>query len=195
MQTVKFTAEQFLDLPVASQQVPIHHYLRQPHRLVRALVDPERIKQTSDDVFCLQMRPLNFLAFNLQPTVHLQVSAEADGTVNLNSVGCEIRGIEYIDRRFSLELLGKLSPIEIGGKTHLQGRADLQVRVDLPPALWLTPKPIVEAAGNALLKSVLITVKHKLMHQLIADYTTWAKAQAQTLPGVNATAIRQTSVT
>jgi Protein of unknown function (DUF1997) len=180
MQIVKFIADQSVHLPVNQQKVPIQHYLRQPHRLVQALVDPDRIQQVSDDEFCLTMRPLSFFGFNLQPTVYLQVWAEADGTVHLKSTNCEIRGVDYINQRFSLELLGKLSPQERQGETYLQGCADLQVQVALPPPLWFTPKQILEAAGNGLLKSVLVTVKQKLMHQLLSDYVKWSNtAQLQ----------------
>ncbi len=180
MQIVKFTASRSLDLAVPKQSVPIQHYLRQPHRLVRALVDPDRIKQLGDDEFCLAMRPLNFFNFSLQPTVYLMVWAEADGTVQIVSTKCEIRGVDYIDRRFSLNLVGKLSPIDRDGQTYLEGRADLEVKVDLPPPLGFTPAAIVEAAGNSLLKSILLTFKQRLMHQLIADYSIWASTISTT---------------
>ncbi len=174
MQIVQFIADRSVDIAVPRQPVPIQHYLRQPQRLVRSLVDPSRIKQVGEDEFCLTMRALSFFGFNLQPTVFLRVWAEADGTVHIASTKCEIRGIDYIDRRFSLKLEGVLSPYEQAGNTYLQGRADLVVRVDLPPPLGFTPKSIVEAAGNSLLKSILLTFKQRLMHQLLADYVTWA---------------------
>jgi Protein of unknown function (DUF1997) len=69
-----------------------------------------------------------------------------------------------------------LSPNQKNGQTYLSGRADLEVQVVLPPPLSFTPKVIVESAGNSLLKSILIAFKQKLMHQLLADYVTWANA-------------------
>ncbi len=176
MQTVKFTADRSVDIAVPQHSIPIQHYLRQPHRLVRSLVDSDRIKQIGDDEFCLTMRTLSFFGFELQPTVFLRVWAEADGTVQIVSTNCEIRGIDYINERFSLELVGKLSPYQKQGQTYLSGRADLEVQVVLPPPLSFTPKAIVEAAGNSLLKSILIAFKQRLMHQLLADYVTWANA-------------------
>ncbi len=174
MQIVKFIASRSIDLEVPRQSIPIQHYLRQPDRLVRSLVDPNRIKQVSDDEFCLTMRTLSFFNFNLQPTIWLRVWADADGTVHIVSTRCEIRGVDYIDRRFSLKLLGTLTPIDRQGTTYLQGCADLEVQVDLPPPLGLTPGAIIEAAGNSLLKSILLTFKQRLMHQLLADYVAWA---------------------
>jgi hypothetical protein len=180
MQTVKFTADRSVDIAVPKHSIPIQHYLRQPHRLVRSLADPNRIKQMGDDEFCLTMRTLNFFGFELQPTVFLRVWAEADGTVQIVSTNCEIRGIDYINQRFSLDLAGKLSPYAKQGQTYLCGRADLEVQVVLPPPLSFTPRAIVEAAGNSLLKSILMAFKQKLMHQLLTDYVVWANAGIET---------------
>jgi hypothetical protein len=174
MQIVQFTADLSVDIAVPNQPIPIQHYLRQPHRLVRSLVDPSRIKQVGDDEFCLMMRTLSFFGLDLQPTVYLRVWTEADGSVSIASTHCEIRGIDYIDRRFSLKLLGKLSPHQKQAQTALVGRADLTVKVDLPPPLNFMPQSIIESAGNSLLKSILLTFKQRLMNQLLADYIVWA---------------------
>jgi Protein of unknown function (DUF1997) len=184
MQIVKFTADRSVEIAVPKQSVPIQHYLRQPQRVVRALVDPSRIKQVGDGEFCLTMRALSFFGFNLQPTVFLRVWVDAEGTVHVVSTQCEIRGIDYIDRRFSLKLEGLLFPTDRGGSTYLQGRADLEVQVDLPPPLGFTPASILEAAGNSLLKSILSTFKQRLMHQLLVDYVTWANTGLQDLEEV-----------
>ncbi|QIZ72577.1 DUF1997 domain-containing protein [Oxynema aestuarii] len=171
---IRFVASQSVRIPVVEQPVPIRHYLRQPQRLVKALVDPSRTEQLSPERFRLKMRPLEFMMLRIQPTVDMRVWAKPDGTVNIVSVGCEIRGVEYINRRFSLDLVGQLSPHEVDGITHLTGKADLTVSVELPPPLLMTPKPILETTGNGLLKSVLLTIKQRLLHHLIADYRHWA---------------------
>ncbi len=173
---IRFTAYQAVEMAVIDQPVPIHHYLRQPQRLVNALASSSQIEQLGDELFRLKMRPLTFMMLNLQPTVDMRVWTESDGTVHLRSTHCEIRGIEYINQRFSLNLLGKLQPSQTNGSTYLVGRADLEVKVELPPALMFTPRPIMETTGNGLLKSVLLTVKQRLMHHLLADYYTWANS-------------------
>jgi len=178
MQT-RFDASQSVEIAVPQQPIPIQHYLRQPQRLVQALVDPSRIEQISEDIFRLKMRPLAFMMLTIQPTVDMKVWADSDGTVHLKSVHCEIRGVEYINQRFALNLKGRLFPTQIQGKTYLRGRADLQVQVELPPAFWFTPKPLLETTGNGLLKSVLLTIKHQLMHQLLLDYTKWAQSGSE----------------
>ncbi len=175
----RFNASQSVEFAVPAQSIPIQHYLRQPQRLVRALVDPSRIEQLSEEVFRLKMRPLTFFALSLQPTVDLRVWSEANGTINLRSLGCEIRGTDYINQRFTLNLTGYLSPELSKTGTRLKGNADLEVQVDLPLFLAFTPKPMIEAAGNGLLKSVLQTIKQRLLHQLLADYCQWVSDQTE----------------
>ena len=177
-----FSASQSVDIPVVEQPIPIQHYLRQPHRLVNALTTANRVEALGRDLFRLKMRPLSFMTLSLQPTVDLRVWADSAGVVHIRSVKCEIRGIDYINDRFTLDLIGKLYPQTLNGTTHLQGRADLEVKVELPPPFLFTPKAILETTGNGLLKSVLLTVKQRLMHQLLADYQAWATCQSDEMP-------------
>jgi hypothetical protein len=169
----RFTASQSVEIAVPKQPIPIQHYLRQPQRLVNALVDHSRIEQLSEECFRVKMRPLAFMTLSIQPIVDLKVWAESNGTVHLQSIGCEIRGTEYINQRFALNLKGHLSPCQFNNETRLKGKADLEVIVELPLPFSLTPTPILEAAGNGLLRSVLLTIKQRLLHQLLADYQSW----------------------
>jgi len=179
--TSQFTASQSVELAVAEQPIPIQHYLRQPQRLVNAIADPTLIEQLSPERFRLKMRPLHFLSLTFQPRVTLKVWADMDGTVHLRSIGCDIPGLDYINQRFTLEVKGKLYPEQQQKTTRLKGKADLKVRVDIPFPLSMTPQPILETTGNGLLKSVLLRIKQKLMHQLLFDYRQWANADRQTL--------------
>ncbi len=176
----QFVASQSVEIAVPEQPIPIQHYLRQPQRLVHAIAETNRIEQLSQECFRLKMRPLDFMSLNFQPTVDLKVWADSDGTVHLRSIRCEILGLDYINQRFALDLKGKLYPSQNKGVTHLKGRADLKVNVDIPLPFSLTPKPILEATGNGLLKSVLVRIKQKLMHQLLLDYRQWANDDLQT---------------
>ncbi|MEA5593925.1 DUF1997 domain-containing protein [Rivularia sp. UHCC 0363] len=174
----KFEACQSVEIPVPYQPIPIKHYLRQPERLVNALVDSSRIEQLSPEVFRLKMRPLSFISLSIQPIVDMRVWALADGTILLESVGSEIRGIEYINQRFQLDLKGHLSSYDREGNTYLKGIANLEVKVELPPLFSFTPKSILEATGNGLLKSVLVTIKQRLLHQLLVDYRHWVESHS-----------------
>jgi hypothetical protein len=132
------------------------------------------------------------MSLSIQPTVDMRVWAESNGTIHVRSLSCEILGIEYINQRFALNLKGHLSPEQQGINTLLKGRADLEVLVDLPPPFSYMPKPILEATGSGLLKSVLLTIKQRLLHQLLADYRRWVMLQTpekglddQSLPILN----------
>ncbi len=175
----RFTASQAVEILVPEQPVAIHHYLRQPQRLVSTLVDPSRIEILGEECYRLKMRPLSFMMLSIQPTVDLKVWATANGTIYLQSVACEIRGVEYINQRFNLDLKGYLSPEQINGETRLKGNADLKVEVELPMPLAMMPSSLLEATGNGLLKSVLLTIKQRLLHQLLADYRNWVNIQTE----------------
>lgn len=187
----QFVASQSVEITVPEQPVPIQHYLRQPQRLVNAIADSNRMEQLSQDCFRLKMLPLNFLSLNFQPTVDLKVWADTDGTVHLTSMRCEILGLDYINQRFSLNLKGKLYPYQNNGVTKLKGRADLKVNVDIPLPFSLTPKSIIETTGNGLLKSVLLRIKQKLMHQLLLDYRHWASQDTETKIRIQAQKLSQ----
>jgi Protein of unknown function (DUF1997) len=166
-----FQATETVKLAIKEEKISIKHYLRQPQRLVKTIAEPKLTKILGNDLYELKMRQLNFLdIYKFQPIVTLKVWTGASGTVYLKSENCEIQGIEYINERFSLNLKGKLTPHENQGKTYLEGRAELQVKVELPPPLWLTPKPLLEITGNGLLKSVLLRIKQRIMTQLSQDY-------------------------
>lgn len=175
METVRFTSSESINLSVPQENTPIQHYLRQPQRLVSAIANSNLMTQLSENRFHLKMRPLNFLdMYHFQPSVVLKVVADSNGTVTLTSENCKILGNDYINDRFGMNLKGKLYPVEKNGQVYLEGRADLNVDVDLPPPLWFTPRPMLETTGNGLLKSVLMRIKQKLMNQLLADYRQWA---------------------
>ena len=169
---VYFQAEETVKIKVEQQEIPIQHYLRQPSRLVKAIAEKKLMTTLGDDRYRLEMRPINFLeTYQFQPVAVLKVWSGASGNVYLNSVSCEIRGLEYLNRRFSLELKGKLSPVETADhQVYLQGKANLKVKVDLPPPLWLTPRPLLETTGNSILTGVLKRIKNRLMSQLLQDY-------------------------
>ena len=176
---VYFHAEETVNLEVQQQIIPLKHYLRQPSRLVKVIAEKKLMTPLEDDCYRLKMHPINFLdIYNFQPIAMLKVRSGASGNVYLNCVSCEIRGLEYINRRFTLNLKGKLTPVEEeNNQVYLQGKANLSVKVDLPPPLWLTPKPLVQSTGNSLLKGVLMRIKHRLMSQLLQDYYDFVQAE------------------
>ena len=180
---VSLSASESVQISVKNRVTPIQHYLRQPQRLVKAIAEPQLIKQIAEDLYELKMRPINFMEiYHFQPIVQLKVWSGSSSSVYLQSVGCQIKGIDYINERFTLKLKGVLYPHEVDGKTTLEGQADLNVKVELPAALMFTPKPFLERAGNKLLKSVLGRIKQKLMTQLVQDYYSWTSQEVAIQP-------------
>ncbi len=176
---IRFAAFQSVEIVVPDQPIPIVHYLRQPQRVVNALAASSRVESLNEDRFRLTMRPLSFMSLNIQPTVDMKVWADSNGAISVKSIACEIRGVEYINQRFSLNLVGQLYPTQVDQTTYLKGRADLDVQVELPPPFLMTPKFLLEKAGNGLLLSVLSTIKQRLLHQLLLDYRNWATSQSE----------------
>ena len=170
----EFKASETVKIAVEEKIIPIESYLSQPERVVNAMADPQFIEKLSDNCYRLKVRPLNFMEiYKFQPTVVLKVWATDNGVVYLDSQDYDIKGIDVAKNCFFLKVKGKLSPCIIKGETYLKGKAFLQVKLQLPPSLWITPKPLIEMAGNSLLKNVLLRMKQKLLTQLLKDYYNW----------------------
>lgn len=187
---VSFEASESVQLSVTNEETSIEHYLRQPKRLVEAIADPQLMTQMSDDLYELKMRPIDFMEmYHFQPIVLLRVWSGSNGSVYLQSEDCQVKGIDYINRRFSLKLKGILEVDRTqtsAEQTTLSGQAELEVGVELPTALMFTPRPFLEVAGNKLLKSVLSRIKQKLTTKLVQDYRIWSSqaTSTQTKPSV-----------
>lgn len=184
----EFHASQNLCLRVPNDAIPIEHYLRQPQRLVQAITDPRRIEVLDDGVYRLSLRPLQFLGISIEPTADLQVRSQANGTLTLESVGCEVKGPDYlsfVNDSFGMALQGTLTPHRHDHYTELQGRADLQIHIELPPPLSFMPAPVLDRAGKTFLSGILGTIKYRIERQLVEDYRTWVAA-THAQPEVNA---------
>jgi hypothetical protein len=176
----RFTASQGVEITVPEHPIHITNYLRQPQRVVNALAASSQIEPLGGEDYRLKMRPLNFMTLRIQPVVDMQVWADETAAINLQSIACELRGIDYVNDKFSLDLKGKLFPELQYGSTYLKGKATLAVEVELPPPFTFTPRPLLETAGNGLLLSVLSTIKQRLLHQLLSDYQAWVALQLET---------------
>lgn len=176
-----FASSQTIDLRVPSQPIPIHTYLCQSQRLVYSLATPDRVTQFDDEYYQFRLAPLNFMNLKFQPVVDLRVITTDQGHVTISSSRCELQGLELFRDRFQFSLEGELCPVVMQGETVLKGQADLMVGVDLPMPFKLMPKSLIEATGTALLSSILLTVKQRLMTQLLQDYQDWATHQQSEL--------------
>ena len=173
-----FFASQSVELLVPQAPVPIDRYLKNSQQIVKALGDPSLIDQLSKDTYRLKMRPLKFFMLKIEPVVDLEIWTTADGTVQLRSTNCELRGIETINEHFQLDLSGTMQPCHVGGKTYLKGKAELGLKIHLPPPFTMMPKSMVQSTGNNLLGSVLLKMKKGLMRDLLLNYRQWASEKA-----------------
>lgn len=166
-------------MQVAQQPVALHHYLKQPRRLVYALMSPDQVEELSPGKFRLTLRAIRFLMLNIYPVVDLSLETLATGRIRIRSTGCRIAGNEFINQRFQLSLSGILDVTDLRPKAQVTGCADLAIAVELPPMLSLTPYPLLEATGNQILKGILVTMKQRMMRQLSADYERWSVQASQ----------------
>jgi hypothetical protein len=119
----EFHASQTLRLRVPHEDLPIEHYLRQPQRLVQAITDPRRIEVLGDGVYRLSLRPLQFLGISIEPTADLRVRSQADGSLQLASAGCQVKGPDYlsfVNDSFGMALQGTLTPYRQAHHTELR---------------------------------------------------------------------------
>lgn len=176
-----FLASQSVKLAVSEQPFPISDYLSQSQRIVKALADPSLIEQLAQDTYRLRMRPINFFMLKIEPIVDMKIWTTHEGIVNLKSVGCQLQGISMINEHFQLNLSGTMQPCQTHEKTYLQGKAELGLKIFLPPPFNKIPKSILLSTGNSLLGSILLKMKQGLMKQLLLDYGNWAQKNAQNL--------------
>ena len=172
---VRFSASQVVTISVPTQPLSVEDYLSEPERLVYALVDPQQVEILSANLFRVKVRAIKFLGFVIQPVCDIEVWLES-GTVRLRSDHCQLEGYEAFNQKFSMNMQGYLVSQETATGKTLRGQANLIVSVDLPQAMSFTPKPLLERTGNGLLNGILITLKQRLMRQLITDYCAWASS-------------------
>jgi hypothetical protein len=185
-----FKAKQSVEILVPPEPLPITAYLYQSARIVQALAvsggEGAGVEPLGGERFRLKLKPIGFLTLTLQPIVDLRVWLTADQTLNVESIDCQILGLEqFDDPQFSLTLTGEMYVLQTRKETKLQGQVNLQVNVEMPMPIALTPKPILERTGNAIMLGVLTTMKQRLMKNLIVDYREWAKQPQSLVSGVH----------
>ena len=176
---LRLASQQTAQMQIPRRSVPLSHYLKQPRRLVHALMNPAQVEELSPDTFRFHLRGFEFLMLSIRPVVDLQIDVSQDHQLTVQSVGCKIRGNEFVDKQFSLDLQGQLNLQERQDTTELNGNVNLAIAVGLPPVLEMTPRSLLETTGNQILRGVLNTMKQRLMRQLAADYERWSRQQVE----------------
>ncbi|MGK7919955.1 MAG: DUF1997 domain-containing protein [Trichodesmium sp.] len=176
-----FFASQSVNLVVPEHPISINHYLNQPERIINSLGDPTTIENLTDNIYRLKMRPLKFFMLKIEPVVDMKIWTTLPGVVHLESVACELKGIEMINEHFQLNLNGTMQPTKIQEKTFLKGQAELSLQIFLPSPFNKIPKSMLLSTGNSLLGNILLKMKQGLMNKLLLDYSNWATAKDNNL--------------
>ena len=179
-QTRLFTS-QTVEIQVPREAYPIESYLGQPDRLVRTLAPGDRMDLLENGQYRLEILPITVLGLNINPVVDLAVWVDKDRKVQVESVGCEIRGVESLRDRFDFKLIGELYPIHTPDQILLRGSALLKIELELPMPFKMMPRSIVEGAGNAVLEATLNTVKGRMLKYVVNDYQAWAIERSRVL--------------
>lgn len=176
-----FQAKQSLELFVPHEPLPIQTYLRQSHRVVGVFASTGNVTALGDELFRLHLNPINFISLQLQPVVDMRVWTAADDCLRIQSVDCEILGLEHFqEQEFRLNLVGELKPMVVRRSIRLKGYVHLKIQVDMPMPIALTPKPILEGTGNTIMSGLLNTMKQRLKKNLVSDYQSWVRTESQT---------------
>ena len=179
-QTRLFTS-QVVEIKVPRAAYPIESYLEQPDRLLRTIAPGDRMDLLENGNYRLVILPMNVLGLNISPVVDLAVWVDEDRKVQVESVGCEIRGVESLRDRFDFKLMGELYTIHTPNQVLLRGSALLKIEIELPMPFKVMPRSIVEGAGNAVLEAMLNTVKGRMLKYVVDDYQAWVKERSRAL--------------
>ena len=179
-QTRLFTS-QVVEIKVPRAAYPIESYLEQPDRLLRTIAPGDRMDLLENGNYRLVILPMNVLGLNISPVVDLAVWVDKDRKVQVESVGCEIRGVESLRDRFDFKLMGELYTIHTPNQVMLRGSALLKIEIELPMPFKIMPRSIVEGAGNAVLEAMLNTVKGRMLKYVVDDYQAWVKERSRAL--------------
>ncbi|MEM6450472.1 MAG: DUF1997 domain-containing protein [Cyanobacteria bacterium P01_D01_bin.105] len=170
---VRFNASQSVTIAVPAKPRSIEDYLSEVSRLVYALVDEQQVEVIHPNLFRVKTKPIKFFNLSLQPISDIRIWHE-DNAVRLSSDRCVLEGQQSFNDRFLIAMQGYLVVQPTTTGQQLRGQANLGISVDLPQALKLTPKYLLERTGNSLLNGILLTLRQRLMRQLIVDYCAWA---------------------
>ena len=177
----RLVTSQTVEIQVPRAAHSIESYLSQPDRLLRTLAPGDRMDLLENGHYRLEILPMTVLGFNISPVVDLAVWVDDDRKVQVESVGCEIRGVESLRDRFDFKLIGELYPIHTPDQILLRGSALLKIEIELPMPFKIMPRPIVEGAGNAVLEATLNSVKGRMIKYVVNDYQAWAKERSRIL--------------
>ena len=164
-----FSASQQLSLPIPGNVDRLPDYLDDEERVVRSLLDPHQLEPLGPGRYRYTVTRVQVFQLQIQPIVELQARHQGS-RLELEALNGTLEGLGLVDD-FRLTLQSWLEP---GGK-GLEGEATLGVSVSRPPLLKLIPERVLEATGHSILSGMLLGIRKRVGHQLLADFQQWCQ--------------------
>eukprot|EP00892_Ulva_mutabilis_P000296 jgi/Ulvmu1/10267/UM060_0069.1 len=125
----------------------------------------------------LQVPKVTFMDLFIYPTSTLEVECTEGTGVVINALGTEIRGSHHVENlncndRFEMKLKVVLKPDD----DLMDAKATFQLDVDVPFPLNVTPKPMIESAGNVAVQRTLSSLMDTLCQSIVKDHVAWSKS-------------------
>eukprot|EP00639_Heterosigma_akashiwo_P034210 CAMPEP_0194715294 /NCGR_PEP_ID=MMETSP0296-20130528/7008_1 /TAXON_ID=39354 /ORGANISM="Heterosigma akashiwo, Strain CCMP2393" /LENGTH=170 /DNA_ID=CAMNT_0039615041 /DNA_START=289 /DNA_END=805 /DNA_ORIENTATION=- len=149
-------------------------------RIVRCSWDEELIEDLGNDIFRLQNKPIDFLVFNIQPQVTIEVVTDKkSGKTTLKAKEITILGAESLSDRVNIEVNGSLEATEkvtkLGSSSmktmSLEGKIEFTVSGTLPSQISsLTPTGMLQSATGGVNRRLTEYTTQKFRRAIVADY-------------------------
>ena len=164
-----FSASQQLSLPIPGTVDRLPDYLTDEQRVVGSLLDPRQLVPLGPGRYRYTVTRVQVFQLQIQPIVEL-LARHRGNRLELEAIDCALEGLGLVDD-FRLSLQSWLEP----GGQGLEGEATLAVSVSRPPLLRLIPERVLEATGHSILSGILLGIRKRVGHQLLADFQLWCR--------------------
>ena len=156
-----------LQLPNASQ-AQLQHYLAQPGRPLKALLNRKKVEPLVDGRFLYASRPYQLLNFQLQPEVVFRSSWDGD-QLTIVFENCTIHGLGRLQDLVRFQCQAWIRPEQ----ERLMAKADLSLELSPNGAGVLLPKSLMERTGDLALHLVTDRLEKRCRTGLIKGALQW----------------------
>jgi len=188
---LKFGSSQELVIPLPTDDIEtVNEYLfGDVSRIVYASWDEEMVSRLGNNLFELQTKPIQFLNFNIQPSVTIEVECNIEtGCISLTAQDMKIKGAEMFSDRVSIEVQGALEATQKARKLSsttlqscsLMGKITFVVRGRLPSAIGqLTPTNAIRQATSSVNGRLTEYITQKFRRSIMKDFTSWSRTRTR----------------
>ncbi|XP_052195498.1 uncharacterized protein LOC127803367 isoform X2 [Diospyros lotus] len=155
------------DIPLLeSPGASFDQYLEDKPRVFKAIFpDKRRAHRLNEDVWRIQMLPIQFLFLSVWPVIDMRLRCKSGGTgyppgvpqhvtklIELDIIRWELQGLDDILKpaEFTLAVKGTMYPDRQGTQTRLKGQLKMSVSFVLPPVLALVPEDVRQSVAQSV---------------------------------------------